>query len=1220
MASSSNLLFIDASGSMALSIIHTKFRMLPTPNTGGRRRVPASCALIATALLAMTQLKSVAGTWTALATYPPVSVNEALLLSDGSILTDNGSGQCARLIPDIHGSYINGTWTQLSSMNFSRLFFSTEMLTNGTVFVAGGEYGNGSDHGEIFDPLRNTWTRIYPDPVPAVSFSDAMSESLPNGNVLDAPVSEFGGCLIYNVASNSWQTAASAQENQNEVCWVKLANDNILTIDTASQNAEHYVPSLNEWVSDDTVPVPLYDSLAELGPGFLLPNGNVFYFGATTNTAIYTPGASATSAGTWTVGPAMVFGANSLGMVDAPAAMLTDGNILCALGPIGGFNSPTYFYEYNYLANSFTQENAPTGGTTLNDPPFATSMLDLPDGTVLFIAGQNTSSLYVYTPSGTPLPAGQPAIDSITENADGSYQLTGTNLTGISQGAAYGDDEQMNSNYPLVRMTNNATGDVYYARTFNWNSTSVQTGSRVITTEFTLPQNLPSGTYSLAAEANGNPSAPTTFSYEPPSVPTGLAGASGSNGFVNLKWNASAGATAYNVKGSSTVTGYYSTLATVTGLSYTNSALTNGLTCYYKVAAIGPEGPSSDSAAAAATPAGPALIPDAMQVTLTGYYNRSGIFTDGRAFSSGFDGASYSLSSTLLGTSLAWNNLVFNFGPSNAEDVVACSGQTVTLPQGQFNTLQILAAGVNGSQASQTFTVTYTDNSTATFTQNLSDWANPQSYPGEFTVLTMPYRDGSDGSTQTLNVNVDGYVFVLDQTKTVKSIALPNNSDVVLMAMTLANDSAPVSLTALYNRPGIYTDGTTFTNPATGGLDSGGRAYSATLTGNSLTWSNSLFSLGPFNAPNVISCTGQTITLPPGNYAQCQILATAVNGSQASQLFVITYTNTSTSEVSQSLSDWSALVNYLGQSKALIMSYRNLSSGTENTATFYLFGYSFKLVPSKTVQSLQLPNDTNVIIAAISLVPEWQPVFGVNPLTLPGADAGQLYSANIATNASDLNGDAITFAKVSGPAWLTVASNGALSGAPASTNANTNTFLISATDTGGLSSTDTVYISVTGAPSFIADPFTLPAILVGQNESGTIATNATDPNTGDTPTFSLLSGPSWLSLAANGALSGAPLSANVGTNTFTVSVTDQGGLSSSATMYILVTSPPIIPQISQQSGSLTLNWSGGVAPYQLQMTTNLSNPNWQNVGGPVSGASVIITPSNSAAFYRIVGQ
>src|SRR6266704_2928795 len=195
--------------------------------------------------LLLTLHKSIAaGTWASMATAPPLGVNHAMVLSDGTIYTDNGNGQCLRLTPDIHGSYRNGTWTHLSTMNYGRLFFASAVLTNGNVFVAGGEYGSGRRHAELFDPLNNVWTKI-PDPLPGPAFSDNIGKILPNGNVLVAPVSLFGGCLIYNVAGNSWQTAASSH-NQNEVAWVKLPNDTIITIDTAAQTSEHYVPSLNQ--------------------------------------------------------------------------------------------------------------------------------------------------------------------------------------------------------------------------------------------------------------------------------------------------------------------------------------------------------------------------------------------------------------------------------------------------------------------------------------------------------------------------------------------------------------------------------------------------------------------------------------------------------------------------------------------------------------------------------------------------------------------------------------------------------------------------------------------------------------------------------------------------------------------------------------------------------------------------------------------------------------
>ncbi|MBW8864369.1 MAG: hypothetical protein JF609_05485 [Verrucomicrobia bacterium] len=561
--------------------------------------------------LLATQEVIAGGTWTPITSSPPTGVNASMVLSDGTVLTYDGNGNCNRLTPDIHGSYINGTWTQVAAMNDGRLFFASAQLTNGNVFVAGGEYGTGHDHAELYDPLNNVWTRI-PDPVPGVGFSDAISKSLPNGNVLVAPVSQFGGCLIYNTASNKWQTGGPAL-NQNEVCWVKLPNDTIVTIDTGAQTSEHYVPSLNQWVVDGNVPVPVYGYGAEIGAGFLLPNGKAFYIGGNTNTAIYTPGATAGSAGSW-VASANIPDGN--GAVDAPAAMMANGKILCDLGPVGGFNGPCYFYEYDYTLDTFTAVIAPGGGSTYGSTPFANSMLDLPDGNVLFIGGQNSTSLYVYTPDGTPLAAGQPAINSITQNVDGTFHLTGLGLNGITEGAAYGDDEQMDSNYPLVRLTNSVSGNVYYARTYNWNSTSVQTGSRVVATEFSLPQNLPAGTYSLVVVANGNPSAPTNFVYAPPPVPTGLTAASGSNAFVNLSWNASAGAVAYDVKRSATSGGYYATITTVGGTNYSDTGLTNGLTYYYRVASVSnSNGPSANSGFVSATPKGPPPVPTGLTAT-----------------------------------------------------------------------------------------------------------------------------------------------------------------------------------------------------------------------------------------------------------------------------------------------------------------------------------------------------------------------------------------------------------------------------------------------------------------------------------------------------------------------------------------------------------------------------------------------------------------------------
>jgi len=145
-------------------------------------------------------------------------------------------------------------------------------------------------------------------------------------------------------------------------------------------------------------------------------------------------------------------------------------------------------------------------------PPYVSRMLTLPNGQILW--SDATTQLYVYTPDGSPDAAWKPAITDITANADGAYLLTGTQLNGISEGAAYGDDAEMSSNYPIVQLTD-AHGRVYDARTFNWSNTGVATGATPVTTEFTLPAGTPTGNYSLTVVANGIASDPVSFTVPP---------------------------------------------------------------------------------------------------------------------------------------------------------------------------------------------------------------------------------------------------------------------------------------------------------------------------------------------------------------------------------------------------------------------------------------------------------------------------------------------------------------------------------------------------------------------------------------------------------------------------------------------------------------------------------------------------------------------------------
>ncbi|MGA3268806.1 MAG: choice-of-anchor tandem repeat GloVer-containing protein [Verrucomicrobiota bacterium] len=233
------------------------------------------------------------------------------------------------------------------------------------------------------------------------------------------------------------------------------------------------------------------------------------------------------------------------------------------------------------------------------------------------------------------------------------------------------------------------------------------------------------------------------------------------------------------------------------------------------------------------------------------------------------------------------------------------------------------------------------------------------------------------------------------------------------------------------------------------------------------------------------------------------------------------------------------------------------------------------------------------------------PAFLTNPFTEPWANLDEEYSANIATNAFDLelpNGDALSFAKVSGPAWLNVAANGTLSGIPVAA-AGSNSFVVSVANLGGLSNTATLFVYVDSPPYFTSGTFSEPAATVGLPYSGTIATNATDPDrsAGDVLSFYKVTGPAWLNVATNGALSGTPGAGDVGTASCLMLVVNSGGLAGVGTLDITVNVdlPPVFA-----CNPFTEPRAHAGMTYSATIATNVSDPNLGDtitlakVGGP----------------------
>jgi hypothetical protein len=492
-----------------------------------------------------------ASPWTPLETPPPFGTPGTMLLeSDGTVLVHNepdnnttgGTNQWWKLTPAANGSYADGTWSQIASMpaDYTPLYFASAILPDGRMIVEGGEYiGENavwSDQGEIYNPVTNTWASVAP-PRGWTNMGDAASDVLPDGTfMLQQPCNT---CLtnpdltvddaLLNAKNLTWTVipATGKTDPNDEEGWTLEPNGKLLTLDVwAPGNTELFNPRTDSWsfagataaTGSPVDPFPV----VEIGPQVEMPGGNVFVVGAGSSTQeaptpCTTDADTATAlydyqSGTWSAGPVIPpINGQEMDSTDGPGSILPDGNVLFDASACV-YNTPTHFFLYNASSNTISQ--LPDVPNAVNDTSYNTRMLALPNGQVLFNDGSN--QMFVYTAGGTPNSAWKPSISSLSStslNPGGTYSVSGTQLAGLDQGAAYGDDVQDNTNFPLVRITNNATGVVTYARTSNWTSVSVAPGTRS-SANFTLPPNTPAGPSKLVVVANGiaSPSSPVMVS------------------------------------------------------------------------------------------------------------------------------------------------------------------------------------------------------------------------------------------------------------------------------------------------------------------------------------------------------------------------------------------------------------------------------------------------------------------------------------------------------------------------------------------------------------------------------------------------------------------------------------------------------------------------------------------------------------------------------------
>jgi len=503
--------------------------------------------------------------WTALTNAPPGFLDPCLLLTDGSVMChEYNTNRWHRLSPDVNGSYANGTWnsTPIVAMpngndpsfgcvncTYQPLFFCSSVLADGRVVVIGGEYVNltavWTNIGFIYNPVgdpatgQGTWSAQLTEAFGGGRIGDSMCIVLENGTHVLSDIAT-GNIEALNPATLTY-TALNPPgklDQNNEENWNILPSGRLLTVDSrVASSFELYDPIANAWGNSGSTVVNLADigtntNSAEVGPGTLRPDGTLIYFSGNNlgQNALYN-----TVTNTWTHAAAMDFPlvpgqTYHFSVPDGPSALLPNGNVLVMGSPAtnlpcgppgvppppptcGVFNTPSHFWELDFATNTLVQvADSPNAASFI---AFHGHFLVLPTGEVLMTAYNQgaTQDVLLYSNGGAPQDAWRPVITQLpptTLRPGITYPIGGRQFNGLSEGGTYGDDAMMSTNYPLVRIRNNATGHVFYARTHNHSQMGVQAlGSpEITTTQFDVPNGTEPGASTLVVVTNGIPSAP----------------------------------------------------------------------------------------------------------------------------------------------------------------------------------------------------------------------------------------------------------------------------------------------------------------------------------------------------------------------------------------------------------------------------------------------------------------------------------------------------------------------------------------------------------------------------------------------------------------------------------------------------------------------------------------------------------------------------------------
>jgi hypothetical protein len=274
---------------------------------------------------------------------------------------------------------------------------------------------------------------------------------------------------------------------------------------------------------------------------------------------------------------------------------------------------------------------------------------------------------------------------------------------------------------------------------------------------------------------------------------------------------------------------------------------------------------------------------------------------------------------------------------------------------------------------------------------------------------------------------------------------------------------------------------------------------------------------------------------------------------------------------------WTAGSNQVAAQASAVFSYQNAPGVSHSD--FYLDGLYAGTFNGGTVSinaSLMSPGKHQLFLRSFSngvaeAFSDSDILLVDATITKSPAIANTAYSSSIAGSGSNAYGLPITYEKLSGPSWLSVASDGTLSGTPQTSDSGANLWIVRARNGYGGSDISSLSVIVdptnnyigagtvpNAVPYFLSAPTTTTDLPAGSPITGSLASNAADWEI-DGLTFSKTSGPAWLAIAPDGTLSGIPPASARGLNSFVVGIADSAGGTNAGTHQVNVINNAPLP-------------------------------------------------------------